>query len=261
MDIITHTLGGVAIGTVCAAFSKKGWGEKTSLLCLGGVGGALPDVDAVSLWKYFDSTIGRFFHLQHTGKEIYTDNLWYSHHAFFHSILGGLLFTFLLGFTVYLLRIKSSKSYFRAISSNILLLFGFFSAFLLHLLCDMPTPSGSWGGVQLFFPLKMYVGGAGKIWWWNNYDIFLITISVILLNIIFLFFRAFKQYVTVTIFILGLILSLHQIESRIVNFNDLQYKTNYGASEKESKEIQKAILNKKLYISVAYFDNNIQISF
>jgi len=52
MDIISHTLTGVAVGTVVATYSDQSWRSKTLIILTGGFGGALPDLDAVSLWYF-----------------------------------------------------------------------------------------------------------------------------------------------------------------------------------------------------------------
>ena len=51
MDIISHSLTGLAVGTVCAHFSKDTWRNKVVILCASTLGGALPDLDALSLWS------------------------------------------------------------------------------------------------------------------------------------------------------------------------------------------------------------------
>ena len=57
-------------------------------------------------------------------------------------------------------------------------------SYLIHVFEDMPTPSFVWGGVAFLFPSENYWGGKGYIWWWNNYDLFLIIISVFFLNVL-----------------------------------------------------------------------------
>lgn len=59
---------------------------------------------------------------------------------------------------------------------------GFSTGYLMHLLEDLPTPSGSWDGINFLWPSTQYYGGIGEIWWWNNYDIFLIVVTVCLIN-------------------------------------------------------------------------------
>ena len=54
------TLTGVAVGTVIATVSGTSWKHKSLIVFFGGLGGALPDFDAISLWSRFDATIGSF---------------------------------------------------------------------------------------------------------------------------------------------------------------------------------------------------------
>lgn len=63
----------------------------------------------------------------------------------------------------------------------------FFLAGTFHLLEDMPTPDNIWGGVRIFFPFEVYIGGWNYIWWWNNYDLFLIILLTAILAIILLY--------------------------------------------------------------------------
>ena len=105
MDILTHTLSGVAIGTVITSFSNNGFRKKTGIILCAGFGAALPDFDAISLWSGFDSTIGKLFGLI-SGKEIYFSKLWYSHHAFMHSIFASLIFAMLFLLFLYLFKSK-----------------------------------------------------------------------------------------------------------------------------------------------------------
>lgn len=94
MDIISHTLTGVAVGTVLTTISNANWKQKGLVILAGALGGGLPDFDAISLWSKFDSTIGLAFDLKHSGKEIYFGKFWYSHHGAFHSILAPLMLIF-----------------------------------------------------------------------------------------------------------------------------------------------------------------------
>ena len=109
MDILTHTLSGIAVGTVIASFTNKGFKQKLGLIALSGFGGALPDFDAISLWSKFDSTIGELFNLNYTGKEIYFSKLWYSHHGALHSIFGGILIAVIIAIITYLIKSKFKK--------------------------------------------------------------------------------------------------------------------------------------------------------
>jgi hypothetical protein len=58
----------------------------------------------------------------------------------------------------------------------------------------MPTPASTWGGVNFFWPFKTYIGGTGHIWWWNNYDIFLIVVAVIIINLIMAIVQNYRKY-------------------------------------------------------------------
>ena len=48
MDIYTHVLSGVAASTAVASLSRKNWKKKALIVCLGALGGMLPDIDAYS---------------------------------------------------------------------------------------------------------------------------------------------------------------------------------------------------------------------
>jgi hypothetical protein len=269
MDILTHTLSGVAIGTVVSSFSSRGFLDKASILLFSGFAGALPDFDAISLWSGFDSTIGSFFNLPLYGKDIYSGKLWYSHHAFLHSALAAILIAGVIGSFFYLVDRKreglSDNSMFDVVGKRKLLLIGFILGFLMHLIEDMPTPASSWGGIAFFWPLKTYIGGSGDIWWWNNYDIFLIVVGVIILNLSLLIIAysvpfELKKYTTV-VFLIGFIVAMIQIKSRDCDFAYSGNTSHYQALEKESKRIQKDILGDKLYSVMESLDNKLMIYF
>jgi len=129
----------------------------------------------------------------------------------------------------------------------------------------MPTPASVWGGVNFFFPSSAYVGGFGKIWWWNNYDLVLIIVGVILLNL-FINVFAKKHYrkkivASIVTFTLGLTLFLFQINTRPVDFAYTGHTSKYNNLEVASKEIQKNILGDKLYKIMVNIDNKIPLNF
>jgi len=259
VDILTHAISGLALGTVIAGISNKKTAESLKIIGLSGFGAVLPDIDAISMWSRFDSTFGKLFHISHSGRDIYSLKFWYSHHVFFHSIAAALLLTFGLGLCFYMFRRKQGLSL--VVKNNLPALIGFFIGFLIHLLGDMPTPSGSWGGVRLFFPLKMYVGGTGNIWWWNNYDIFIIALVVFLINsFILMLWRPLKLKTGkpfIAIFVVGITLMMIQIKTRKFNFNH----HTYQQCELQSKEIQHIILGDKWYKRMTYFDDRIKVPF
>ncbi|MEN7551285.1 metal-dependent hydrolase [Rapidithrix thailandica] len=265
MDILTHTLSGVAAGTVVAGFSSKGFRKKTGIIALGGLGGALPDLDAFSLWSGFDTYIGKALALSHSGKEIYFSKFWYSHHGFLHSITASLLLVFLMACLVFWVKRNSSYNLLQSVKKKQLFYLSFVFGFLLHLLEDMPTPSSVWGGVNFFWPSREYIGGTGQIWWWNNYDIFLIVTGVIVLNCLLLVLRRFIRFdgrkFTVAVFMLGFTLALVQINTRGFDFHYTGHTPKYQEYEAKSKEIQKQLLGEKLYGWMQLFDNQLKIYF
>lgn len=269
MDILTHTLSGVAIGTVMASFSKRGFREKMGIISIAGFGGALPDIDAISLWSKFDNTIGRFFGLYHSGKEIYFLKFWYSHHGFLHSFFASLVIAFIIGICIYLIKSRqkslSIMSLFLSFKSQRLLLISFVLGFVIHLIEDMPTPASVWGGVNFLWPMKSYIGGIGDLWWWNNYDIFLIASGIVLLNLLVLLISGIRKInsrkLTTTIFIVGLTLSLVQVKTRGFDFNYTGHTPKYQEYEQKSKAIQKEILGVTVYNLMLEFDNNMSLNF
>ena len=262
MDILTHTLSGVAAGIVVSTFTKKGFWNKTAIVTIGGFGGALPDFDAISLWSKFDTTIGKFFNLSHSGAEIYSGKFFYSHHAFLHSVFAAFLISFLIGIGVFVFsKKKSFDTLVKTFYKIKFFLISFILGFIIHLTEDMPTPSSSWSGVNFLWPSSKYIGGTGDIWWWNNYDVFLIVLLVILISLLILAIKKYIKFdiriILVSIFVFGTIFSLVQIKNRDFNFNN----SSYVDCEMKSKEIQKEILGEKLFYIMESFDNNMNLNF
>ncbi len=269
MDILIHSFSGVAVGTVVASFSKHGWKDRAKILTISGFGGALPDLDAISLWSGFDSTFGTFFNLDHSGKEIYSAKFWYSHHAFLHSIAAAFLMAALFGLFAWVIETKVFKSKPIRIGSwfnrNRLAILGFVLGYFLHLLEDMPTPASTWGGVNFFWPSPAYVGGTGDIWWWNNYDIFLIVVGIIIINLLLTIAKRFLRFnlrkLSIGVFVFGLSLALYQIKTRPYDFAYSGYTTQYAEFEKKSKEIQKEVLGEELFRMMERFDRRLPVYF
>lgn len=269
MDILTHTLSGVAIGTVVSSFANSGFKNKLKIVLISGFAGALPDFDAISLWSGFDSTIGDFFNLSASGKEIYSGKYWYSHHAFFHSVFASILIAGIFGLISYLIdsRFKrlQNKSFIDSLKQKRILLIGFILGFIIHLIEDMPTPASTWGGVNFFWPSKSYIGGTGDIWWWNNYDIFLIVVGVIVANFSLHLIKRFVNIdlrkITVGVFIIGFSFAVIQIKTRDYDFAYKGHAVRYQEFEDISKQLQKEILGDKLYRLMENFDNKLKIYF
>lgn len=269
MDLLSHIASGIAIGTVAASFSKNSWKEKLGIVTVGGFGGALPDFDAISLWSKFDATIGRTLHLSHSGKDIYFSKLWYSHHAFLHSISAVLLIGLIIGIFSYIFRFGfnnlSFADFTKSIQNQQLYLTSFMLGFTIHLFEDMPTPYCVWGGVNFFWPSNTYLGGTGQIWWWNNYDIFLIIIAVIMINILILCVHKLLHFdarkLTVFIFLIGALCILRQINTRGFDFNYIGFTSKYDTYEAKSKKIQQKILGDKVYRWMVKFDKAVKLNF
>lgn len=269
MDILTHTFSGMAVGTVLSSYSKRGFADRIKIILIAGFAAVLPDLDAISLWTGFDDTLGNFFNLSVSGKKIYSARLWYSHHGFMHSLVAGILFTGLLGLFSYLIQSRLKNLGFTQLIKSFkhqrLLLLAFILGFIVHLLEDMPTPASTWSGVNFFWPINSYIGGSGNIWWWNNYDIFLIVLSVLLINSILLIFKrlgSFKLFsLTLGVFAIGLLMALIQIKTRSCDFAYAGHTSRYHEFESKSKEIQKEILGKRIYILMEGFDKKLKIHF
>jgi inner membrane protein len=267
MDILTHTLSGVAVGSILVSFSKEGFYEKSSIVILSGIGGAFPDVDAISMWSKFDNTIGKLFALEHSGREIYSSKFWYSHHAFFHSLVAAILFAIVFLAALYLLRrvCKGKISFPRFVKEHNLIPIAFFGGYLMHLLGDMPTPAASWGGVNFLWPSHNYIGGTGAIWWWNNYDIFLIIMGCILLNllvyVVSVFMKLNKRAISVAVGLFCFLFILIQIHNRTIDFNYSGHFIRFSELEQQSKHEQERILGKRLYKVMEKLDNKLPFNF
>lgn len=267
MDILTHTLSGVAVGTILVSFSKKAFTEKAGIMVFSGIGAAFPDIDAISLWSKFDSTFGKLFALEHSGREIYSSKFWYSHHAFFHSLIAGMLFASLLMAVLYAFRLvfKGKLSFLQFIKAHFFIPVDFVAGYLMHLFGDMPTPASAWGGVNLFWPSGTYIGGYGTIWWWNNYDIFLIVTGCILLNLLVyvtsIFVKLNKKAITVAVGLCCFLFILIQIHFRSVDFNYTGHTSRFAEFEQQSKHEQEHILGKRMYKAMENLDNKLPFNF
>ena len=173
MDILIHILSGTTTAAFIATLSNSNTKAKVLMVLLGAFAGALPDIDAISLWSRFDGTIGKWLHLSHSGSQIYFGKFWYSHHGFFHSFFAAAFFALILIVIRNTIYSKEKWAIYLKQKQTKLLFAVFFFSYVSHLVGDLPTPGAVWGGVRLFFPFDIYVGGYGTTWWWNNYDVFL----------------------------------------------------------------------------------------
>jgi len=261
MDILSHTLSGIAIGTVAASFvrtSKYSVKKKFLIVLSGALAGAIPDIDAISLWSGFDDFIGNPLGLSRSGREIYFGKLWYSHHGMFHSLFMGLLIPllwWLLGGIFSRNRLKLAPRIRDRWQRGKLGMLTFFIAYGIHCFEDMITPSGSWGGVRLLYPSAEYYGGWSKIWWWNNYDLFLIILSVILFNLVCQLFKKHRKFLVSFSIVIGVFLFALQIARR-PNLNSA-----WNKNELASKQLQKKFLGSNVFNMMKKFDNSMELNF
>jgi inner membrane protein len=270
MDIVTHTLSGLAAGTAVAAFivHKKGLKKSIPILIAGLIGGFLPDIDAISLWSGFDATIGKFFALSAPGQRIYFSTYMLSHHGAMHSVAAAIFLTLSFLLTSYAFQIIYYRN--KAIK-NILLksgpkAFAFFLGYLFHLLGDLPTPGYVWGGIRLWWPSSSYSGGTNQIWWWNNYDIFLLVLITIIINltIIPLIKNSkifFLRFIPSIIVVLMIIFSVIQINSRTYTYLYKNYRKEFSGFEKKSLKEQQRILGIGMYKRMRSFDKKTPFPF
>lgn len=250
-----------------AAFATGRPMKRLGVVMAGALGGAFPDIDAVSMWSRFDSTIGRLFGLSHSGRVIYGEKFWYSHHAFFHSIVAALLFAVLLGLVGYgiyrLINRKSPHTLVSYFKVNIFVAIAFVAGCVAHLLGDMPTPASVWGGVNMFWPSSEYIGGSGKIWWWNNYDIFLLVFLCTTVNglLLFILKKRTKRIVGTMVAMFTFLLVTVQVNTRQYSYAYSGNTPHYQDLEKHSKEEQERILGKRLYRSMEWLDSYLPIHF
>lgn len=268
MDILTHAISGTAVATCVAAYVSTTPLRKAKILVAGTLGGCWPDIDALSMWSKFDATIGQWFDLPAAGRVIYGSKSWYSHHAFFHSLLGSLFFGLLLILAVYFIRRLSGNNKLPIkdfIRNHIVYFIAFVFGYWAHIAGDLPTPSSVWGGVALFWPSVDYIGGSGKIWWWNNYDILLLILLCIIIN---LTIPSISRYIhdkakifSSIVLIATLILISIQVNTRQYNYSYTGNTSRYTEMENNSKQEQKRILGNRLYRYMDWIDSKLPFYF
>ncbi len=251
MDIFTHGLTGVALATAVSSHIQGNWKRNDWAISAGGFGGILPDTDVISMWSGFDGTFGKWFSLSQSGKDIFSDTHWYLHHVFTHSLVGAMTFS-IIGCLIYLTYKKAISS--KGISNLKWYVMAFFMGYLGHLVEDLITPRGPWGGIALFWPSKTFVGGWGKVWWWNNYDLFLIICSTITLNLFLLLAQYKSKLLTKLNLLTAVLLFIFQIERRSLNFND------HKGKETLSKELQVKYLGSPVYNVMKTIDDMVPVA-
>ena len=238
--------------------------QRIKIVLAGALGGVLPEIDALSLRSGFDRTIGQWLGLKHSGVDIYFGSEWYSHQAFFHSLLGlalvtGTLWWLASFFYTYMMRHARDLGQAAHYLAPYFIALG--SGYLLHLMLDLFTPAGPWGGIQLFFPLDRYVGGWGMIWWWNNYDIFLLLMMALVINVVsmisFSVLNRAARLIPSVIAICALLSIAYQVNTRDFNFNQ----KGYVGREQASHRIQQHTLNPQVYEWMTWVDEQLPVYF
>lgn len=265
MDLLTHIASGAAAATVVAAFAQGHPAKRAWVVAAGALGGAVPDIDAISLWSHFDATFGRLFGLAHSGAAIYGGKFWYSHHAFFHSLAGALIVALLLGVTGYgIYRWRGGKGTIPAwASEHRAVAAGFLAGYAAHLLGDLPTPGSVWGGIAMLWPWPHYIGGSGKVWWWNNYDIFLLVAACAAVNtaLLLILKRRPRRIAVLAMVAVTCSLVLLQINTRRHDYAYTGHTPRYAEMELHSKQEQRRILGARLYRGMEWLDNRLPIHF
>jgi inner membrane protein len=253
MDILTHTLSGMAVASAAAVLLHTSKAKRMLIIAMGAIAGALPDLDAISMWSGFDDSFGKWFHLEHSGRSIYSQMFWYSHHGAMHSLLASFcipLFPLLIWALIY--RTWPGKNVWAAA-----LVFSL--SYNAHLIGDLPTPGGSWKGIAFFYPAQHYVGGYGATWWWNNYDIFLLVLLCVLINTVLCLVIRRKHYAAAIVLFATFSLCIYQLYNRNFDFNNSSY--TYEQKNAESLEIQKETLGEPLYNLMARMDKSLPVHF
>ena len=164
MDLYNHAASGAVVGLALASVSWRGRRASRRLAVAGcAIGAVLPDLDAIS------------FGLGAWGRAVYHGEHWYSHHQASHSLLGCAALAILGALAWRLWRARRGE----APDGRPLVLFLFAGA-LVHLLGDLPTPAGPWGGLPLLYPLEARFGGWGIVWWWRHWYVFAVLASALL---------------------------------------------------------------------------------
>jgi inner membrane protein len=259
MDILIHTLSGALVGSLVGNLAKdKTIGQRFLLVVVGAIAGAMPDLDAISMWSGFDASFGSWFSLSETGRQIFYGKHWYSHHGCSHSLLAALIITAVFAVIRKVIVRKS-------IGQGLVYCLAFFFGYVSHLLGDLPTPPGSWGGIGLFYPLDEYAGGWAWTWWWNNYDVFLLLLAGVIVNLILIVLRRFlKQWSGKSSVISScaiIVLCLVQFHLRGPNFEYVRGNNEFGSMEQRSLAIQRKVLGESLFKQMRKFDNSISLNF
>jgi len=260
LDLLINAFLGLGIGTALAGWNRSRPAQQAKLMIVGLIGGIFPSLDSVTLLPCFDATLGSWLGLEESGVEIFLGSHWYSHQAFMHSLLAAGLFSLLLVLSmafIYRFPMRSAPSLASALGYVGIYGASFGMSYLAHLLIDLTAPAGPWGGIRLFFPMEVYVGGWGMTWWWNNYDLSLVLIFVVVLNLCLISWipplKKGMRYLPASVCAFAFMLISWQLNTRGYDFN----KQGYVSREKASHHIQKEILGEDIHAVMAKIDKKL----
>lgn len=136
-----HFLFGALAGSaVYAAQEQTGLRRWPGCCMITGLGSLAPDLDS---WVHAYGS----------------NDAWIGHRGWTHSILFATLFGIAMALV--------GRAAARKVTGPFLSFLCGFLGVCLHILGDMPTPAGSWGGLPVFFPHPARFGGFSKIGWYD----------------------------------------------------------------------------------------------
>jgi inner membrane protein len=265
VDLITHMAAGALAGGCVALMIRGAAATLSGAVAWGAIGGALPDVDAVTRVPGFDQTIGLALGLQ-PGGVIYGGSEWYSHHHFTHSLVAAVGAALLLAGLAGLERLVfGGTSDGRRIRRIWLAPVCMAAGYLLHLVGDLVTPASVWGGIQLLWPAEGMVGGWGWAWWFNNYDIFLMQLvgllAMALLSLLPRSMPVLARALPGAVLVGVLAVCFGLLRARVHDYAYTGDAPDYWALEERSLEEQRRLLPSDLYQLMHSLDDAILLPF
>lgn len=216
-------------------------------MLLGILGGLFPDLDL--LWAPPDARIP-WSGLAELGRQAGFHAYWIPQASPMHSLTGGLLATVLLALllcVVYTSVLRHAPSYGSALRYLMPYIVAFGLGYVIHVLADLCVPAGPAGGFRLLYPLEIRTGGWGWTWWWNNYDLILILAGVLIISLLVLVFAPWfsrtRRFLPMTVFGMGLLLCVIQMNRRPLDFND----PDFSLRESTSLDLQRELLGEPVY--------------
>ena len=210
------------------------------LLAVGILCSVMPDGDGIS--RYFGT--------------YESTNVFMGHRGITHSLAGVAFISLLVSFLVLTARllslrlfglIKKSGGTPPGYSAFLMLWLLGFAAGVLHLVCDLPSPSNIWKGIPIFFPMRedghfQRIGGWNKIGWFDYHLIYLLIMSTAVSSVLTILTAVGGRwrFARNVLFGASLVLVCY------VTFSSYAYiaQSTYSGRWKEMKK-QEAILNKK----------------